>query len=109
MTVRILVGLGLLLLGCGGSDAGTARTGEQVCGEICGWPDECYVQLGVPAQDPAQCVQSCEAQIDLVGVECLVAISNTVECLGTCDVESLTDEELLACQDEALAISSACE
>ena len=94
------------MLGCGGSDAGTARTEEQVCAEICGWPDECYLELGVPAQDADQCAQSCEAQIDLVGVDCLIAISNTIECLGTCDVNSLPAEPLLACQGEALAISS---
>ena len=75
---------------------------------MCGWPDECFVQLGVPVQG-AECMQSCEAQADLVGVDCISAISDTIACLGTCDVESLTQEQALACQDEAQAISDACQ
>ena len=90
-----LLGLALLLLSsCGDSDAAGARTAAQVCDEICGWPDACFVQLGVPVQG-AECVQSCEAQADLVG-------------LG-CDFESLTDQQILSCQSVALAIDSACE
>jgi hypothetical protein len=104
-----ILGLALLLLsGCGDSNMGEARTAEQVCDEICGWPDACFVQLGVPVQG-AECVQSCEAQADLVGVGCLRAISDTVDCLGTCDFESLTDQQILNCRGVALAIESACE
>ena len=102
-------GLALLLLsGCGDSNAAGARTAGQVCDEICGWPDACFVQLGVPVQ-AAECVQSCEAQADLVGLGCLRAISDTVNCLGTCDFESLTDQQILNCQSVALAIDAACE
>ena len=55
-------GLALLLLsGCGDSNAAGARTAGQVCDEICGWPDACFVQLGVPVQ-AAECIQSCEAR-----------------------------------------------
>jgi hypothetical protein len=101
--------MGLLLLGsCGDSDSGSPRTAAEVCDEICGWPDECFVQLGVPVQD-AECVQSCEAQVDLVGLDCLRSISDTVACLGTCDFESLTEEQVLDCQDVALRIQSDCE
>lgn len=104
-----LLGLALLLLGsCGDSNAGEARTAGQVCDEICGWPDACFVQLGVPVQGP-ECIQSCEAQADLVGLGCLRAISDTVNCLGTCDLESLTDQQILNCQSVALAIDSACD
>jgi hypothetical protein len=110
--MRILGGLGLALLllsGCGdlGSRA-EARIASQVCDEICGWPDECFTQLGVPMQG-GDCVQACEAQVEVVGIACVSAIASTVECLGTCDVESLTVDQQLACRDEAEAISSACE
>jgi hypothetical protein len=110
--MRILGGLGLALLlasGCGdlGSRA-EARLASQVCDEICGWPDECFTALGVPLQG-GDCVQTCEAQAEDVGIECMSAIASTVECLGTCDVESLTLEQQFACQGEAEAISAACE
>ena len=104
------MGLALLLLsGCGdlGSRA-EARLASQVCDEICGWPDECFTQLGIPVQG-GDCVQTCVAQVDVVGVACISAISSTIACLGTCDVQSLTEAELLDCQDEALAIESACD
>jgi len=109
--MRIFGGLGLALLlasGCGdlGSRA-EARLASQVCDEICGWPDECFTALGVPLQG-GDCVQTCEAQAEDVGIACMSAIASTVECLGTCDVESLTLEQQLACQGEAEAISAAC-
>jgi hypothetical protein len=47
--------------------------------------------------------------VEVVGIACVSAIASTVECLGTCDVESLTVDQQLACRDEAEAISSACE
>ncbi|MGB5367449.1 MAG: hypothetical protein WBM75_18630 [Polyangiales bacterium] len=110
--MRILGGLGLALLlasGCGDSGSkARARVGSQVCDELCGWPDECFTQIGVPLQ-AADCVQTCEAQIEVVGIDCVSAVSTTIACLGTCDPESLTEAELLDCQDEALAIESACE
>jgi len=102
-------GLGLLLLSsCGDANAGEARTAAQVCDDICGWPDECFVQLGVPVQG-SDCVPSCESQVDAVGLDCLRAISDTVACLGTCDVQSVTQQQALACQDQANAIQSACQ
>lgn len=104
--MRILGGLGLgllLILGCGDADPAS-----QACGEICSLPDECFAELGMPIQS-GDCVQTCEAQVEYVGVDCLNAISATIACLGTCDVESLTQEQALACQDEALGIESACE
>ena len=110
--MRILGGLGLALLlasGCGdlGSRA-EARLEARVCDELCGWPDECFAQLGYPLEG-ADCVQTCEAQAGFVGIACISAINSTISCLGTCDVESLTVEQQLACQDEAEAISSACD
>ena len=110
--MRILGGLGLALLlasGCGdlGSRA-EARSASQVCDELCGWPDECFTQLGVSLEG-ADCVQTCEAQVEVVGVACVSAISSTISCLGTCDVESLTLEQQIACADEAEAISAACQ
>ena len=105
-----LVGVFLLLLSaCGGSDdGGRPRTTSALCDEMCGWPDSCFVELGVstPADD---CVQSCEAQAEVVGFDCLRAIADTVNCLGTCEVEAITQSQALACQDEAEAIGSACE
>jgi hypothetical protein len=109
--MKLLGGLGLALLllgGCGDSGSSRARTAAQVCDEMCGWPDECFAQLGVPVQG-ADCVQACEAQVEVVGFECVSAISNTIACLGTCDVESLSQSQLLACQDAALAIEAACD
>jgi hypothetical protein len=110
--MRILGGLGLALLlasGCGDSGSrAEARLASQVCDEICGWPDECFTQLGVPVQG-GDCVQTCEAQVEVAGIACVSAIASTVECLGTCDLESLTLEQQLACQGEAEAISAACE
>lgn len=110
--MRIFGGLGFaLLLLCGCGDVGSRaerRLASQVCDEMCGWPDECFTQLGV-SLDGADCVQTCEAQAGVYGIECVSAISSTIACLGTCDLESLTQEQALACQDEALAIESACD
>jgi len=110
--MRLLGGLGLALLlasGCGDLlTRAEARIASQACDELCGWPDECFTQLGVPLEG-ADCVETCVAQAEVVGVACVSAISSTISCLGTCDVESLTEAEVLACQDEAEAISSACE
>ena len=91
----------VLACGCGDS-------ASQACGELCSMPDECFAELGIPPQG-SDCMQACEAQVEYVGVECINVIADTIECLGTCDVESLTNEELLACQDEALSIESACD
>ena len=99
----------VLVIGCGDSGKnGTARTAGELCDEICGWPDACFVELGVPIED-AECVASCEASVEGVVVPCLQAINNTVACLGTCDFDALTDQQILACQGEAQAISAACD
>ncbi|MBW2380498.1 MAG: hypothetical protein JRG70_13265 [Deltaproteobacteria bacterium] len=105
-----LMGMALLLLGgCGDSNgAGSARTAGELCDEVCGWPDACFAELGVPLQD-AECVQSCEASVEVVGLPCLQAINNTVACLGTCDFNALTEQQILSCQDEAEGISGACD
>ena len=71
-------------------------------------PDECFSELGVPVQG-SECMQACEAQVEIVGVACVNAISSTIACLPSCDFESLTNDQLLACQDEALRIESACD
>ena len=114
--MKTLGGLGLALLllgGCGdlGSRAEARLTG-QVCDQLCGWPDECFTQLGFPLEG-ADCVQTCEAQGAIHGFCCVSAISSMISCLGTCDVESLTEEQAAAlameCQDEAAGIESACE
>ena len=114
--MRILGGLGLALLlasGCGdlGSRA-EARLEARVCDELCGWPDECFAQLGYPLEG-SDCVQTCEAQGGLVGFGCISAINSMISCIGTCDVESLTEAEAAAaaerCQGQVDAISAACD
>jgi hypothetical protein len=90
------------------SSTGMCDRDEVSCGEFCSLPDECFPELGVPVQG-GDCMQSCEAQIELVGVDCISAIFGTIACLGTCDFELLTNEDVLACQNEALAIESACD
>lgn len=103
------IGVALLLIGaCGDADGPAGvRSAAQVCDEICGWPDECFIQLGVPVQ--ADCVPSCQSQAGVVGLACLTAISDTVQCLGTCDFQSVTEEQALACQSVGLRIESACQ
>jgi len=110
MRLLALMGMALLLLAsCGDSGGrGSARTAGALCDEVCGWPDQCFAELGVPLED-AECIQSCEASVEYVRVACLAAIADTVSCLGTCDFESLTNEQILNCQDEAERISSSCE
>ncbi|MGB8332513.1 MAG: hypothetical protein WCE62_20480 [Polyangiales bacterium] len=104
-----VLGLALLLSSCGDSNSDAApRNAAEACDAICGWPDECFTELGVPVQD-ADCVQSCQAQVELVGVDCIVALARTVDCLGTCDLESLSEEQILDCRDEAEAISQGCD
>ena len=114
--MRILGGLGLALLlasGCGDLDSrARALTPPQVCNELCGWPDECFAQLGYPLEG-ADCVQTCEAQGGLVGFGCISALNSMISCIGTCDVESLTEAEAAAaaerCQGQVDAISAACD
>ena len=99
----------LLLVGCGESNApGAAFSGDSLCDEVCGWPDACFEALGAPLGG-ADCMEACEASVDAVGAACLGAIADTVNCLGTCDVESITESQALACQDEAERISSSCD
>lgn len=98
-----------LLTSCGDSgENGAARTAGELCDEICGWPDACFAELGVPVDD-GDCLPTCEASVEVVGLGCLQAINNTVSCLGTCDFEALTNEQILDCQDEAEAIAAACD
>ena len=110
MRLLALMGMTLLLLAsCGESDApGAGRSGGSLCDEVCGWPDQCFAELGAPLGG-ADCIEACEASVDQVGAACLEAIADTVACLGTCDVESITQEQALACQDEAERISSSCD
>ncbi len=86
---------------------GDARSASNACDELCSMP-ECFAQLGVPVPG-GDCMQACQAQIDVVGLDCVYAISDTIACLPTCDVNSLTNAQLLACQDEALRIDQACD
>jgi hypothetical protein len=99
----------LLLAACGDSGTnGSARTAGELCDEVCAWPDACFAELGVPVAD-AECIASCEESVQVVGLPCLQAINNTVSCLGTCDFNALTDQQILACSDEAEVISAACD
>jgi len=99
----------LLLASCGDSGGrGDARTANELCEQVCGWPDQCFAELGVPLED-AECVQSCEASVEVVGLPCLRAMNDTISCLGTCDFEMLSDQQILSCQDEAEAILATCE
>jgi hypothetical protein len=108
MKVLGVLGLALLLISCGDSNSRSGpRSAAQACDEICGWPDECFASLGIPVQ--ADCVQSCEASVDAVGLDCISAILTTIDCLGTCDLQSVTNEQALACREQALAIDSACQ
>ena len=105
-----LLGLALLVLGsCGDSDAGQARTAEQVCDEVCGWLEECLVEPGSPPLERAECVQSCEAEAEMVGLDCLQAVSDTFACLRTCDLDSVTNQQILDCEDAFLSVDSVCE
>lgn len=54
-------------------------------------------------------METCEAQVEYVGVDCLNAISSTIACLPSCDLDELTEEQVADCQDEALGISAACD
>lgn len=99
----------LLLAGCGDSgDGGAARTAPELCDEVCGWPDQCFVELGVPIED-STCVSDCMQSVEFFGVACLEAIADTVSCLGTCDPMSITQEDAERCQSTALGIETACE
>ena len=96
----LLVALGLVCA------CGDARSASQACDELCSRP-ECFAELGIPVPG-GDCMRACEAQIDADQLDCVYAISDTIACLPTCDVNSLTNAQLLACQDEALRIDQAC-
>jgi hypothetical protein len=99
----------LLLVGCGDSnDSGAARTAAELCDQVCGWPDDCFSEFGVPVQD-AECIQACEASVEAVGMACLQAIHNTIECVGTCNPDAITDDDIARCQSAARAIESSCD
>lgn len=92
--------LGLMLVGCG-DDAADA------CNSLCdGQSGDCLAEFGLQSED---CFDSCQAQVDQVGEKCMSAIAATLECLGTCDPEELSEADLLACQDEAFAVADRCE
>ena len=104
--MRILggLGLGLLLI------LGVRRREPCIAGlwRYLQLADECFCRVG-HAGTGRRLRTDLRSQVEYVGVDCLNAISATIACLGTCDVESLTQEQALACQDEALGIESACE
>ena len=110
MRTGVFLGLIVLLLaGCGDSDSsGAARTSAEVCDEVCGWPDQCFVELGVPLAD-ATCVSDCMQSVEVVGLACLQAIAGTVSCLGTCDFNALTDADIQRCQGVAQSVVDTCE
>jgi hypothetical protein len=81
---------------------------ESICTEFCSLPEECFVELGVTAPG-GDCMTDCQAQVDLSGSACINAILDTVDCLGTCDFNSLSEAQILACQDEALVVQAECE
>jgi hypothetical protein len=93
--------------GGAGGDVGEPRTAEAICNEVCGWPDECFVAFGVPVA--GDCAATCESSVETVGIACVQAIADTVACLGTCDVESITEQRALACQDDAERIGASCD
>jgi len=104
-TVEMKVGgfllASMLLCGCVGK-------ASQACDDLCSVPDECFAALGVPDPGDRGCVAQCLAGAKSVGVSCINAIVDTIHCLPSCDVASLTPEEQLACQDEAELISTQC-
>lgn len=110
--MKTLTWMGMVLVlaaGCGDSGgSGTARTAGGLCDEVCGWPDQCFAELGAPLND-GDCMAECEASVEVVGVACLGAIADVVSCLGTCDFESIGPAEAEACADQARAISDVCE
>ena len=55
------------------------------------------------------CVAECVAASKSIGVGRINAIADTITCLPSCELESLTDEQLLACQDEAALIDAQCD
>jgi hypothetical protein len=87
---------------------GSAGTAGELCDEVCGWPDACFAELNVSVED-GQCIQTCVASVKEVGMPCLQAINDTVSCLGTCEFDALTDQQLLDCQGQAEAISANCD
>lgn len=90
-----------------GGEVGQPRTVDQICDEVCGWPDECFVAFSVPVA--GDCTATCESSVEQVGAACVEAIADTVACVGTCDLESVTEQQALACQDDAERISVACD
>ena len=108
MKALAMATLALLLWSCGDSSSGpSARTVRQACDEFCAWPEACFAELGL-LLEVDDCVPQCEASIDSVGVDCLFAVADMLECLGTCEIDTLSDRELASCQSVAMAASSAC-
>ena len=92
----------VLLCGCGGTSASDA------CSEVCSLPDSCFAEFDLP--NPGDdCLDACRSAIDEVGVGCVLSIVDAIDCLGTCDVDSLTSEDFLECQDQLEGIVPACD
>ncbi len=87
---------------------GCLAKASQACDDLCSVPDECFAALGVPEPGNRGCRAECLAGAKSVGVSCINAIVDTIHCLPSCDPASLTDEDRLACQDEAQLISTQC-
>ena len=109
--MRALAWIGLvlsLLVGCGDSDGPGGAFSDDVCAEVCSWPDECFALAGVSFED-VDCIVACEQSIDAVGELCLQTINDAVQCLGTCIEAEITDDDIVRCQEAAQAIGPACD
>lgn len=89
--------------------SGCLRDATEACDQLCGMPDECFDALGVPDPGGKGCVAQCLVGAKSVGVGCINAIADTISCLPSCDLDSLSDEDKLACQDEAQRIDVECD
>ncbi len=109
--MKLLTSMGviaLLLAGCSGSDSGGPGFSGTLCQDVCAWPSSCFDQFA-PTVSNAECLESCDASIDLFGEACLEAINATVYCLGSCREEDITVDDINRCQGTALQIDSACD
>lgn len=99
----------LVVAGCGDSDGGgSGFSGGGLCDDVCSWPSSCFDEFA-PAIGDADCMDACEASVDVVGAACLEAINATVYCLGTCNEEDISIADIERCQATAQQIDSACD
>ena len=110
--MRSLVWIGMALFalaGCGDSDAeGLAFGARTLCEDVCSWPGSCFGEFA-PELPDADCIEACEASLDVVSPACLEAIDATVLlCLGTCNEDDISIADVERCQDLALQVDSAC-